>query len=53
MRQLLDVEPVRGIVQMFTRQGKIVLKGDRFAKSISAVLENQQLNKAGYYERFF
>jgi hypothetical protein len=38
---------------MFPRQGKDCPKGDRFAKSISAVSENQQLNKAGYYERFF
>ena len=50
---ILDVEPVRGIVQHVHETGKLALKGDRFAKTISAVSENQQLNKAGYYERFF
>jgi len=52
-RANLDAEPVRGIVQHVHETGKLALKGDRFAKTISAVSENQQLNKAGYYERFF
>jgi hypothetical protein len=32
---------------------KLVLKGIVSQNQLAAVSENQQLNKAGYYERFF
>jgi hypothetical protein len=51
-RQFWMPEPVRGIVPPSSRDGKACPGGDRFAKSITRCSENQQLNKAGYYERF-
>jgi hypothetical protein len=49
----LDAETPAWYRPACSRDRKACPKGDRFAKTISAVSENQQLNKAGYYERFF
>jgi hypothetical protein len=49
----LDAEPVRGIVERLRRTGKLILRGIVSEEQPSLFRWNQQLNKEGYYERFF
>jgi hypothetical protein len=44
---------VHGIIEHLSQSGKAGAAGDRFAKSPALFSANQQLNKAGYYERLF